>query len=396
MINKLKSLIKNEDGQTLVLVALLFSVLLGFAALSIDYGYLSLQKRKLQNAADAAALAGIVEVSKGNINNNDPALTGIVYNIANLNASELVATDIVHNIENSGKNLKVDIKHQYNNFFANAIGIKTSVVSASATATWEGSSEDNFDADVLPLAILKTDYNNYMSRDPNKDYGYLGFIGNVRSGFYNEGMHQNDRGYFTQLKKGEIEKLEEDFVEKLFKGDSKQKLIVNTNDIVYSVRTLYDDKPEDGIKARIKRALKVNDKASRKNIMTAVIPVVTLVCEKNKDGSCVKDRFGKDVPLKTDEKLKKDSSGEHYQFKVEHFTTIIIWDVLQNNGNLFGLDENFDSNFNKKGQSLSWRTLLRFGIFDWFPSDTRKGIVVSFISESTDSNNGKLTYKLIK
>ena len=44
MINKIKSLIKNEDGQTLVLVALLFSVLLGFAALSIDYGYLSLQK----------------------------------------------------------------------------------------------------------------------------------------------------------------------------------------------------------------------------------------------------------------------------------------------------------------------------------------------------------------
>lgn len=47
----------------MILVAILFIVLLGFSALVIDYGYLSLQKRELQNAADAAALAGVVDLS---------------------------------------------------------------------------------------------------------------------------------------------------------------------------------------------------------------------------------------------------------------------------------------------------------------------------------------------
>lgn len=53
-----KKLVKNEDGQVLVLFALLMVVLMGFAALTIDVGMAYATKAKLQNAADAAALAG--------------------------------------------------------------------------------------------------------------------------------------------------------------------------------------------------------------------------------------------------------------------------------------------------------------------------------------------------
>ena len=54
----LKKIVKHEDGQVLVIVALLMVVLVGFAALLIDVGAMYLTKTNMQNAADAAALAG--------------------------------------------------------------------------------------------------------------------------------------------------------------------------------------------------------------------------------------------------------------------------------------------------------------------------------------------------
>jgi Flp pilus assembly protein TadG len=49
---------RNEEGQTLVLTALCGSVLLGFMALALDVGVLFHNRREIQTAADAAALAG--------------------------------------------------------------------------------------------------------------------------------------------------------------------------------------------------------------------------------------------------------------------------------------------------------------------------------------------------
>lgn len=52
------AIFKSEKGVTAVYVALLISVFIGFAALAVDIGYLMVTKNELQNAADAAALAG--------------------------------------------------------------------------------------------------------------------------------------------------------------------------------------------------------------------------------------------------------------------------------------------------------------------------------------------------
>ena len=48
----------SESGQALVFTALALVVLIGFAGLAIDMGVLRYQKRILQSAADAAAIAG--------------------------------------------------------------------------------------------------------------------------------------------------------------------------------------------------------------------------------------------------------------------------------------------------------------------------------------------------
>src|SRR5258708_36778243 len=54
-----------ESGQTIVLVALLFVVLLAFAALSLDVGRFYAERRYLQNAVDSAALACARAYSQG-------------------------------------------------------------------------------------------------------------------------------------------------------------------------------------------------------------------------------------------------------------------------------------------------------------------------------------------
>lgn len=62
--------LQDEDGQVLVLTALLLTVLLCMLALAIDAGQLYYTQRQLQTAADAAALAGALEASQCGTTNN--------------------------------------------------------------------------------------------------------------------------------------------------------------------------------------------------------------------------------------------------------------------------------------------------------------------------------------
>ena len=49
--------VKNQDGATAVIVAIVLPMLIGFGALAVDVGYMHVTKNELQNVADAAALA---------------------------------------------------------------------------------------------------------------------------------------------------------------------------------------------------------------------------------------------------------------------------------------------------------------------------------------------------
>lgn len=56
---------RSRKGIILVYAAFLMVVVLGFAALAIDIGYIALTKDQLQNAADASALAGAMRMKDG-------------------------------------------------------------------------------------------------------------------------------------------------------------------------------------------------------------------------------------------------------------------------------------------------------------------------------------------
>ncbi len=57
----MKTLLRDESGQTLIFVALSMTIILGFTAMAADVGTLLHDKRNLQIAADSAAIAGAVE-----------------------------------------------------------------------------------------------------------------------------------------------------------------------------------------------------------------------------------------------------------------------------------------------------------------------------------------------
>lgn len=56
---------KGEEGQALVLLAVVFTVLIALAGIAIDYVHVIVVKEDLQNAVDLAALAGADELRDG-------------------------------------------------------------------------------------------------------------------------------------------------------------------------------------------------------------------------------------------------------------------------------------------------------------------------------------------
>ena len=63
----LQRLLRDRRGATLVLVALAFTVLIGFTALGVETGLWYAVKRQDQSAADAAALSGAYEKAAGQL-----------------------------------------------------------------------------------------------------------------------------------------------------------------------------------------------------------------------------------------------------------------------------------------------------------------------------------------
>src|SRR3984893_9674634 len=55
-----------QSGQTTVLVGVILTVLIAFVSIASDFGLFQKDRRKMQNAADSAAIAGEQEINAGN------------------------------------------------------------------------------------------------------------------------------------------------------------------------------------------------------------------------------------------------------------------------------------------------------------------------------------------
>lgn len=139
-MEKLKRFFKGESGQALALVALAAVVLLGFAALAIDVGLMANSRSRLQHAADAAALAGAMDLpakpSDGTTKAIQTAEAYVDKNVG-LSVTSVVQPDL------TAKTVRVTLSEPVKHFFAQFIGQNSTVINATAvaqkTVVWDGS-----------------------------------------------------------------------------------------------------------------------------------------------------------------------------------------------------------------------------------------------------------------
>lgn len=136
---------RDEKGQVLPLMLLFLLVLLGILSLVIDGGMAYAQRRYMQNAADAATLAGAVLLSKGV--SSDAQIADAAAYYAQANRATSVTIDYINaqgtivghagtgSIPGSATGLRVIASSQYRPSFAAILGVGSMTVSASAKAS---------------------------------------------------------------------------------------------------------------------------------------------------------------------------------------------------------------------------------------------------------------------
>jgi len=129
-----------DRGQVLVLVALAFVVLLGFAALAVDVGFMYTVRNELQRCADAGALAGAsafvdnsVAIVDLDITARDRART---FASRNTVAGSLLdsATDVTVEVRLADNLVRVTTDCTVNLFFAGIFGMQRTMIQAVAAA----------------------------------------------------------------------------------------------------------------------------------------------------------------------------------------------------------------------------------------------------------------------
>lgn len=140
-----------DEGQVLVLFALMSFILIGAMALALDVGYLLSERRQAQSAADAAALAGGVALLNGE---SQQAVAGAAIEYASRNGVQIAgenASQVAVNVIGTNRDgrVEVDVSVPVQRFFVGAI--YTGEWSVSARAVSE--INDNRDGEYALIAL---------------------------------------------------------------------------------------------------------------------------------------------------------------------------------------------------------------------------------------------------
>jgi hypothetical protein len=138
----IKILARGEKGNVVVIIAILFSVLAGFAALATDVGVLYFEDTKLARTADAAVLAGAQELPDtgvaGQVATDYAARNGVPVSEINISFSE------------DCRKITVNCTKQVELFFAKVLGFQASTVNGRAAARLVGVAQTD---GLLPVGI---------------------------------------------------------------------------------------------------------------------------------------------------------------------------------------------------------------------------------------------------
>ena len=135
---------ENERGGISVIVALLMVTLLGFTAIAVDVGMLYSEKAQLQNGADAGALLVAQKCAKNEADPDCSTSSTLAASILKANALDgrsnlkTLSIDVPNRTVNvtAGAQELGQEANKVSTFFANALGISSTEVNASASVKW--------------------------------------------------------------------------------------------------------------------------------------------------------------------------------------------------------------------------------------------------------------------
>lgn len=186
---------KNKKGAISIIVAISMVVLLLFAALVIDIGMLAVNKSKLQNACDAAALAGAQELPKDKVKAEA---------VAKQYAAENGVEDKYIKTSFSDGNSKITVTAENKPvgfFFARVVGINEGQVSAKASAI--NAPISRVGKGLRPFGVLYSEYEKEGTvvlktgvDDSNKgNFGPVDLHSNGGSGYEYNIKYGSDKSY---------------------------------------------------------------------------------------------------------------------------------------------------------------------------------------------------------
>jgi hypothetical protein len=191
---------RSERGAVMVIAAVMMATIMAVVAIVVDVGQIYLIKKRLQNAADASALAGCFVL----VNKDDPSLADFEshkYLSANIDG-EVQYSSVADSSRNS---FQVSLSQKVVHFFAPVIGFKSSTVSVSATAA--GNTVISITG-VAPLGVVQQQFEfnkPYILKFGGGDgvsgnYGALALGGNGASNYRSNLMY----GYKQEIKLGDV------------------------------------------------------------------------------------------------------------------------------------------------------------------------------------------------
>ncbi len=124
---------RRESGQVLIMFLLAFSVLMGFVAMSIDVGLILHERRSLQNAADAAALAGVSELPESPGAAEAKALEWAENNGYTVESGAIITVNTPYQGDPNAVEVVIEVEMPF--FFARALGLESTNVGARAVAS---------------------------------------------------------------------------------------------------------------------------------------------------------------------------------------------------------------------------------------------------------------------
>lgn len=130
---------RRQRGQSLVLAAILITVLIGFTGLVVDGGEASAEQEAVRGAADAAALAGVYSLARGSTTVAATTYAGQVLTAATLPAGDLAMTyldagNAPTSVAATVHTVRAVVTDDHSTFFLGALGISTIRVTATAEA----------------------------------------------------------------------------------------------------------------------------------------------------------------------------------------------------------------------------------------------------------------------